>query len=623
MKKRIFILLLLWTTMICSAALANTVDPSNVDIRYTGRWDHSTPAPWAYWIGSSIIAKFTGTSISATLSASNTNYIRVIIDGNAADSVKIPISSGEQIYELATGLTADSNHTVEIVKETDAGRLTFHQFLLENEKGLIELPDRLLRKKISFYGDSNLAGYSLESEQNQSDQSLRGSYYGYAGITARMFGAEYENISRSGATLRSMNNAFDRIDYWSRDPAWDFNKFQPDVVVVNLGANDVGRPKNRIKSYYHAFLDDLRAVYPDAHIMLFNGWGWDYDEPANYTWEVIAERHNRGDTNTSYAIFPWVFEQWHGCEYDHAGMAQVLADHLSAVMGWEDDINSIDVMSGFGVGGDVANGSFEEVAPFGGFGWRYSTVDSGIDRIHHPAPDGAYDRNYYLRLESGKSVHQPNPAKDGQVVTVRVWMRGASNGDQARVTIDFRDQEMWTAPLDTVTETFNLTNGWEPHTVTATAPTGGSKPVYHTRLTLQAVSGDHVDFDSVVMSINDPSCPDPDETICDDGIDNDCDELIDCDDSDCSAFPVCVNNCGNGICDSGEDCITCPNDCSEQPPSEADCNDNIDNDCDGNTDCDDADCNADPACSCGAKKSPCTKDSQCCSNRCSNKGVCL
>ena len=561
MKKRIFILLLLCITMIFSVAHAFNVfpvDPDN-DILYTGRWDHSTATkPWAYWIGSSIKAKFTGTSISATLSASNSDYIRVIIDGTA-DPVKKLISSAEQTYLLAEKLDS-SEHTVEIVKETDGGRLTFHKFVILGDNAALKSPPTRPGNKISFYGDSNLAGYSLESEQNQSDRSLRGSYYGYAGIVARMFDAEYENISRSGATLRSLNNAFDRIDYWSRNPAWDFNDFQPDVVVVNLGANDVGRPKNRIKSYYHAFLDDLRAVYPDAHIMLFNGWGWDYDEPANYTWEVIAERHNRGDTNTSYAIFPWVFEQWHGCEYDHAGMAQVLADHLSSVMvGWAPILS--DVMSGFGVGGDVANGSFEEVAPFGGFGWRYSTADSGIDRKY--SLTNAYDGEYYLRLNNGKSVHQPNPAEDGQVVTVTVRMRGASNGDQARVTIDFRDQEMWTAPLDTVTKIFNLTNGWEPHTLTATAPTGGSKPVYHTRLTLQAVSGDHVDFDSVVMNINDPSCPDPDETICDDGIDNDCDELIDCDDSDCSALPVCVNNCGNGICDSGEDQCNCADDCGD------------------------------------------------------------
>jgi hypothetical protein len=572
MKKRIFILLLFCTTMIFSAAHADTVDPTDPLIRYTGRWDHSTPTkPWAYWIGSSIIAKFTGTSISATLSASNTDYIRVIIDGNAAGSFKIPISSGKQEYILSSELIGP-DHTVEIVKETDAGRLTFHQFLLDNEGELLSLlprPDR----KISFYGDSNLAGYSLESEQNQSDRDLRGSYYGYAGITARMFDAEYENISRSGATLRSLNNAFDRIDYWSRNPAWDFTEFQPNVVVVNLGANDVGRPKNRIKSYYHAFLDDLRAVYQNAHIMLFNAWGWDYDEPANYIHEVIGER---SDTNMSWAVFPWLFEQWHGCEYDHAGMAQVLADHLSSVMmGWTP--NPRDVMSGFGVGGDVANGSFEEVAPFGGFGWRYSTVDSDIDRISLPPSNAAHDGIYYLRLYNAKSVHQPNPAVDGQVVTVTVWMRGASNGGQAKITIDFRDQEMWTAPLKTDSVDIDLTTDWQSYTVTATAPTGGSKPVYHTRLTFQATSGEYVDIDGVVMSINDPYY------------------------------------CGDSNCDPGEEC-NCSEDC-DPPGPETICDDGIDNDCDGSIDCGDSDC----GCSdCLPKGSICPSDDDCCTGRCKN-----
>lgn len=163
-KMRLIILSFL---LFCAAMVqaAETIAPNNENIRYTGRWEYSTPTkPWAYWIGSSIIARFTGTSISATLSASNTDYLRIIIDGNAADSVKIPISSGEQIYVLATGLT-DSEHTVEMVKETDAGRLTFHQFLLDDDKQLESLPDRPICK-ISFYGDSNLAGYSLESEQN-------------------------------------------------------------------------------------------------------------------------------------------------------------------------------------------------------------------------------------------------------------------------------------------------------------------------------------------------------------------------------------------------------------------------------------------------------------------------
>jgi len=307
-----------------------------------------------------------------------------------------------------------------------------------------------------------------------------------------MLGAEYENVSRSGATISGIHNRFDRMDYGSSTPTWDFNRFPADVVVVNLGANDVGRPKQQIKNDYHDFLDDLRTVYPIAHIMLFNAWGWDYDEPANYIHEVIAER---GDPQMSSAIIPWIFEQWHGCEYDHAGMAQVLADHLAPVVGWSQ--GSRDVMSGYGTNGNVANGSFEEAAPFGGYGWRYYT-DSGVSRVHDPG--GAHDGAYYLRLVNGASSHQSNPADDVETFTAVFWARGSSNGDEVDITMDFRDQEMWTTPLQTEMETKSLTTNWQRFSMTVTAPTGTPNPVFHTRLTFTAAAGDVVDIDGVLMS---------------------------------------------------------------------------------------------------------------------------
>ncbi|OLC54215.1 MAG: hypothetical protein AUH92_04500 [Acidobacteria bacterium 13_1_40CM_4_69_4] len=48
------------------------------------------------------------------------------------------------------------------------------------------------------------------------------------------------------------------------------------------------------------------------------------------------------------------------------------------------------------------------------------------------------------------------------------------------------------------------------------------------------------------------------------------------------------------------------------------CTDGIDNDCDGLIDCADPDCSADPACTstCGAKFASCTTDADCCSNKC-------
>ena len=49
---------------------------------------------------------------------------------------------------------------------------------------------------------------------------------------------------------------------------------------------------------------------------------------------------------------------------------------------------------------------------------------------------------------------------------------------------------------------------------------------------------------------------------CRDGPDNDCDGATDCDDSDCASDPDCFSCNNNGLCEQGEDCLNCSNDCS-------------------------------------------------------------
>ncbi|MHC5091204.1 MAG: CE1 family esterase, partial [Planctomycetota bacterium] len=116
---------------------------------------------------------------------------------------------------------------------------------------------------------------------------------------------------------------------------------------------------------------------------------------------------------------------------------------------------------------------------------------------------------------------------------------------------------------------------------------------------------------------DDCGTPPATETVCDDGIDDDCDGYTDCDDIDCDSDPACQSSyCGDGTCDPGEDPCNCSDDCGTPPATETNCTDGIDEDCDGQADCDDADCDGDPACDCLPNGSSCSSDSECCSNKC-------
>jgi FtsP/CotA-like multicopper oxidase with cupredoxin domain len=117
----------------------------------------------------------------------------------------------------------------------------------------------------------------------------------------------------------------------------------------------------------------------------------------------------------------------------------------------------------------------------------------------------------------------------------------------------------------------------------------------------------------VLYECGDGGCTptEPTEATCNDGIDNDCDLAIDCADSDCTGDPVCDLVCADytskGECNNDPNCMweggknngMCVDDvvCTPTGPELGNCNDGIDNDCNGMTDCaDTAACGADPIC---------------------------
>jgi len=83
--------------------------------------------------------------------------------------------------------------------------------------------------------------------------------------------------------------------------------------------------------------------------------------------------------------------------------------------------------------------------------------------------------------------------------------------------------------------------------------------------------------------------PEATESTCDDGIDNDCDGAVGCSDSDCDGL-----TCGeNGMVCDGSDC-ECSGNGGTIEFAETICTDQDDNDCDGLTDCDETVCENQP-----------------------------
>jgi len=91
------------------------------------------------------------------------------------------------------------------------------------------------------------------------------------------------------------------------------------------------------------------------------------------------------------------------------------------------------------------------------------------------------------------------------------------------------------------------------------------------------------------------------EQKCDDDFDNDGDGDVDCDDSDCEGDPACLEAevCDDDFDNDGDGDVDCDDSDCEGDPACLEpevCDDDFDNDGDGDVDCDDSDCEGDPAC---------------------------
>lgn len=335
------------------------ITPSDSRIQYLGRISFLNPeSPMFTFPSVQIRATFTGTSLRM-IAKPKSGYFMAQIDHSEAFKVSFN-SERDSIVTLATALP-EGAHQIQLMYVTEGyeRRAEFRGFLLDQDHQLLP-PPSLSNRRIEFIGNSITCGYGVESTERDApfqDETCN-HYLTYAARTARNLQAEEISVCRSGIGVYrnydgprsgdkiNMNTEYSHTLLYDNSQQWDFSRYQPQVVCINLGTNDTstsGADPKLLKKGYENLLRQVRQAYADAKIVFLCGpmMGGEALTLAQKTMdEVVAEANRKGDNQ----VFRFDFKpqngdlgygaSWHPSYWQHEQMAGELTPFLRKLMGW-------------------------------------------------------------------------------------------------------------------------------------------------------------------------------------------------------------------------------------------------------------------------------------------------
>ena len=346
------------------------ISPDDPLIQYTGRISFTNPArPTWNFPGVQIIAAFEGTSLRM-IAKPRSGYFMAQIDH--AEPFKVAFSGErDSVVTLATALP-DGQHTVRLMYIIEG--FTFYPefwgFILDQGKSLVA-PPALPSRKIEFIGNSITCGYGNEGVKKEEhfEYETENHYYSYASITARNLDAQHWVVARSGIgayrnydgpkTGNPESNMLAQYEYtgYAYDPKvrqeptflkekWDFSRYQPDLVCINLGTNDLSTPNydlSLLKQNYQKLLKMVREHNPKAKIVLLTC-SMLYNEELKLAKQLLdeltAEAKKAGDKEVYRFDMNHIDGEryygndWHPNIYQDEKMASELTPFLRSLMQW-------------------------------------------------------------------------------------------------------------------------------------------------------------------------------------------------------------------------------------------------------------------------------------------------
>lgn len=341
-------------------------------VKLIGRTGEAEGIRWLALSASGVEFTFTGTSAAFTIVGDNmtTNaekQARYAVYINGEQTMDNLVDSAEATVTVFTADEA-AETTVKLLKLSEAQESTMGIKDISITSIGEAKPTAAKDLKIEFIGDSITCGYGVDDEDRDHHFkcSTEDATKAYAFKTAQALDADYSLVSYSGnGIISGYSNDGNRVtsqlvpDVYTKfakswgnyngmfnvsDLDWDFSKFQPNYVVINLGTNDASYTKGdkeKVMEYIDGYVDFLKVVReknPDAHIICSLGvMGADLMVGVKKAAEKYTEE--TGDTNVSTFQFKTqdgnangYAADWHPTAKTHDIASAELTEYIKSLM---------------------------------------------------------------------------------------------------------------------------------------------------------------------------------------------------------------------------------------------------------------------------------------------------
>lgn len=198
----------------------------------------------------------------------------------------------------ALPVTDGRTHEVRLIKLSEAPHSSLGVSAIATDGAMTPLPEKAL--KIEFIGDSITCGYGVEGTLDMTfSTATENALMAFAARAAQTLDADYCLTAFSGFGIVSGYTGDGAINarclvpkYYESvsmcdealpdgrrlmDIPWDFHRFVPDYIVINLGTNDMSycgadeEKRGRYRELYGDFLRTVRRRNPGARILCLLG----------------------------------------------------------------------------------------------------------------------------------------------------------------------------------------------------------------------------------------------------------------------------------------------------------------------------------------------------------------